>query len=440
LGHSFWFDELFFVANYVRRGPGEILTGPGLSHELYALLAWLTSTLFGESETALRLGSAIPFVVGVVLVAAWLHTRLEPLAGVLYLFLATVSPLLLDITRQARGYGLAFLAMSVLVVAGLEASRTGRHSLVVVACGAGVVGAWTLPQFALAYGPMCLALAADRRLRWTAVVGLLFSIAAIYLWYAPHTGEVQGSSQIPDGLQISATWLLTAPFDQILIPALIWIDGTVAVPGVVWLPVVVALAMIAASSPLVRERRSVLFLASGVVATILVLWLGHAYVIPRYTSFLLVPIFVLLASGGAAVLARVTTRPALVRTVVCVAAIGILSVRFVAIAPDVVRLPREAGRDAARIIEAQTPETTPVFAYMHLPESLSFYLDRPLHAVGASTASRVCDHTPAVYVVEPFNFESPPIDCLERPGVRQYRFRQYARGNEIDVWFLPASS
>jgi len=192
-----------------------------------------------------------------------------------------------------------------------------------------------------------------------------------------------------------------------------------------------------ASSPFVRERQSALILCSGVVATVVVLWLARAYVIPRYVSFLLVPLFVLLASGGASVLARVTTRPALVRTVVCVAAVGVLAVRFVAIAPDVVRLPREAGRDAAQIIDAQTPRTTPVFAYMHLTESLSFYLDRPLHRVGASTASRVCDHTPAVYVVEPFNFEPPRVDCLDRPGVRHYRFRQYARGNEIDVWLVP---
>ena len=44
-----------------------------------------------------------------------------------FLLLATASPLLLDISRMARGYGLAFLAMSVLVVAALEAESTGRR-------------------------------------------------------------------------------------------------------------------------------------------------------------------------------------------------------------------------------------------------------------------------------------------------------------------------
>ena len=63
---------------------------------------------------------------GRTVVTAWLHSRVDALSGVLFLFLATVSPLLLDITRQARGYGLAFLAMSILVVAALEAARDGR--------------------------------------------------------------------------------------------------------------------------------------------------------------------------------------------------------------------------------------------------------------------------------------------------------------------------
>ena len=126
LGHSFWTDEILMVDGFVRAGPREILTGSGLNHQLMALLSWATTSVVGESEIALRLLSAVPFIAGVVLVTVWLHMRLGPLSGVLFLFLATVSPMLLDITRQARGYGIAFLAMSVLVVAALEATRTGR--------------------------------------------------------------------------------------------------------------------------------------------------------------------------------------------------------------------------------------------------------------------------------------------------------------------------
>jgi hypothetical protein len=440
LGHSFWLDESDFVATFVRRGPREIVTGPGLSHELYGLLAWLTSTVFGESEIALRLGSAIPFVVGVVLVTAWLHTRLEPLAGLLYLFLATVSPLLLDITRQARGYGLAFLAMSVLVVAGLEARRTGRAWLVVVACLAGVAGAWTLPQFAVAYAPMCLVLAADRRLRWTAAVGLVASTAAIYAWYAPHTGAVRASSQLPDGLRIGAAWLVTAPLDFTVFPALTWIDGTAAKPGFFWLPLALLAVVVMGSSPLVRARLPALFLCAGVVTSIVVLWIGQAYVVPRYLSFLLVPLFVLLSTGASSILLRASgQRPPIVRSVVCLVVIAVLAFRFVSIVPDVVGLPREANRDVAEIIETRAAPGTPVLTRVRRIQGLVFYLGRPVHPLGESDASaRVCErHTTVAYVTQPFLLDPVEIPCLSRPDVQHYRFEQYARGNEMDVWLVP---
>ena len=115
-------------------------------------------------------------------------------------------------------------------------------------------------------------------------------------------------------------------------------------------------------------------LCAGLVATILVLWITRAYVIPRYVSFLLVPAFVLLASGASSIFGRIRARPAIVRTLVCLVVIGVLGVRFATIAPDVVRLPREANRDAAEVIEQNVPASTPVFAYVRLPENISFYL------------------------------------------------------------------
>ena len=219
------------VSTYVRKGPGEILAGPGLSHELLALVTWATSAVTGESEIAFRLWSAVPFIAGVVLVTAWLHTRLGALSGVLFLFLSVVSPLLLDITRQARGYGLAFLAMSVLVVAALEAHRTGRAWTVAAMCTAGVVGTWTLPQFGIAFLTTGAVVSIDRRVRRRTVIGLVASVAAIVAWYAPHLGAVRSSSQIPDGVQFGFPWVVTAPIDQVLLPALLWIDGTVIIAG-----------------------------------------------------------------------------------------------------------------------------------------------------------------------------------------------------------------
>ena len=60
LGHGFWLDEAVFVEDYVREGPHQILLGPSLSHELYALLSWLTASLIKSPRS--RSGSCQPFL------------------------------------------------------------------------------------------------------------------------------------------------------------------------------------------------------------------------------------------------------------------------------------------------------------------------------------------------------------------------------------------
>ena len=81
LDRSLWLDEIITVENYVREGPRVILAGPYLknNHELFSMLAWITSSVAGESEIALRLWSVAPFLAGVVLVTAWLHVRIGSL-------------------------------------------------------------------------------------------------------------------------------------------------------------------------------------------------------------------------------------------------------------------------------------------------------------------------------------------------------------------------
>ena len=427
LGHSFWTDEIFMVEHYVRGGPREILAGADLSHELMAILAWATSSLVGESEIAMRLLSAVPFVAGVVIVTAWLHRRLGPVSGVLFLFLATVSPLLLDITRQARGYGLAFFAMAILVVSALEARRRPETLPLVAACAAGVVGTWTLPQFGIAFVATLGILVLEPGVRRAAAVGLVASLVAILAWYAPHLREVRSASQIEDGVRIGFPWVITAPIDQVLLPAFIWIDGTALVAGLVWLPLVVAAAAVIAASPLARDRSAALLLGAGPVATVLVLWIAQAYIIPRYLSYLLVPLFVLLATGAASIMSRVERRGALVPSVVCVVALVFLGIRFVSLAPDVVGLPREANREVAEVI-SRHERSLPVVTYMRNPTNVAFYLGRPLtssHATDAAT--HVCTSAePLFYVEQPFALDEVAIPCLDRPGVEHHRFRQYA--------------
>lgn len=444
LDRSYWHDEIVTVRDFVSAGPREILAGPYIpnNHELFSLLGWVTSSVAGESEVALRLWSAIPFVLGVILVTAWLQARVGVLTAVLYLFFTTLSPLLLDLSRQARGYGLAFLAMSVLIVAALEADRSGRTWTIVAFCLAGTVGTWTLPIFGLAFLATGGVLLSDPALRRRAALGLAASALAIGAWYVPHFADLLTSSRQEYSAPIPWFGIVTAPIDQILIPALLWIEGLAPTPSVVWLPLIAAIALVLFSSPLLRERRTGLILGASVVATFVAVWATRLGLAPRFLSFLLVPLFVFLASGTAHVLARTAARRPSVRTAVAVTLLALAAIQFPPAVTQVMRFPREAHKEAAELIDEQTLPGSTVFAYTHQPPDLAFYLDVPVRALDSSeVVSSVCHAPgPVVYVTQPFSIRRVDVPCLRHTDVRHFRVRQYTRGEGIDVWFVPAGS
>ena len=439
LGHSFWTDEIEMTVNFVRPGLRQIMTGAGLTHQLMAVLCWATANTIGESEIAFRLFSAVPFVAGVMIVTAWLHRRIGALSGIFFLFLATVSPLLLDISRQARGYGLAFFAMSVVVVSALEALRTGRTWPVGTMWIGGLIGALTLPQVGIAVVATAAVLVTDRRTRIPAAVGLVLIAIAAVAWYVPHEAGLHGIAQFPDGVQIGFPWVITAPVDQVVLPGLLWIDGTALLAGPVWLPVILLVALVCAYSPLLRKWREGAVLLAGPVVTMIVLWIGGAYVIPRYVSYLLVPLFVLMATGAATALQGIGRRRDVLTPIVCLVTLAVLAARFAVLAPDVVSLPREALRDTAQVIQ-RGPPGTPVLAYMrHAQHNLGFYLDRPVEQLDAQdVARRVCGARRPVFYVQQLNVIGPvDVPCLSRPGTQLTELRQYTRGGKISVWLVP---
>lgn len=445
LSQSLWHDEIVTVTDYIRAGPGEILIGTYIpnNHELFSLLGWATSSGLGESEIALRLWSVIPFILGVGLVTAWLNVRIGMLTGLLYLLFATLSPLLLDLSRQARGYGLAFFAMSALIVAASEADRTGRNWAIATFWSAGLVGTLTLPIFGIAFLATGAVLLADRSLRRRVALGLAASTLAIVAWYAPHADDLLVSSEQQFGAPIPWFGVVTAPIDQILIPAVLWIEGLAPTPSLVWLPLIAAIAILLVSSPLLRERRMALILGAGVIATLVVVFATRLYLAPRFVSYLLVPLFILLASGIAHVLGRTVTRAPGLRAVIAVTLLALVTVQFASSSAQVTRLPREAHKNAAELVERRATPMSPVFVYAHQPTDLAFYLDDvPVEALGAAeVVPRVCDgRGPAIYVMQPFSIQPVDVPCLGRSGVDHHRFRQYTRGDEIDVWFVPPKS
>jgi hypothetical protein len=328
-----------------------------------------------------------------------------------------------------------------MVVAALEAQRRGRTVALAAFFVGGLAGTFTLPNFGIAFVATGAVLLFHRQLRRRAAIGLAASGVAIVAWYLPHFTELRESSQLVYGTRIRALEVFTAPIDQILIPSLIWIDGVFIVPGLVWLPVVALALLLIASSPFLRMPSTALILVLGVVINVVVFWAAGLYFVPRYLSYLLVPLYMLLASGMAAILLRLTTRPALFRTAIVLVTLALLTAGFVRTAADVIRLPREASRDAAEIVESRAPADSRVVVYTSLPRSMLFYLDRPARPVrSAEVVSAVCGvDGPVAYVHQPFGVRSVDLPCLSRPGVEHYRVEQYTRGNEINVWLIPAA-
>jgi hypothetical protein len=251
------------------------------------------------------------------------------------------------------------------------------------------------------------------------------------------------SSRQDYGSPIAAAWVITAPIDQTLMPALWWIDETLVDPSHGSLAITAALGLLIGSSPLLRSRDSRLILCAGVLATVITLWVTRTHVAPRFFSFLLVPLLILLASGIAAILARFANPPRpVIRTLIAVTTLGLVAVISASYMVRVTQLPRESVQDVAQTIRTLAPSSTPVFAHVPYPRDLEFYLGRPVETPRPTDlARRVCDAPREVVVVtQPWILAPVAIPCTQREGARHVRFKQYARGGEMNVWFVPPRS
>jgi len=296
----------------------------------------------------------------------------------------------------------------------------------------------TLPNFAIAFLATSAALFTVPPLRWRTAVGVGATLALVALWYAPHRDELGEVSQTPYGNQISPLEAITAPFDQVLLPGLMRLDGETPIQSLAWLPLVIAIAIPVAMSPYLRNAWAAWVLCAGIVASVLALVFSGAYVVPRYASFLLVPAFVLLATGCGEILRRFRGRPAFVRSLIVACLIALLVVTFPANALHVMALPREAHRDAAELIAAEADRSSDIYLLAPQPDDLLFYLDRDTTNLTSVDAGELCGRIVEVVYVEQL-WRVPPVGlpCLDRKGVRHVTFEQYARGGRIDVWFIP---
>lgn len=144
LNTQLWLDEIATAVNYVRTGPGHILSTYDSQnhHILYSFLAWASASVFGEVPWALRLPSVLFGLGAIALIYVLGRQVTSRTEAILAALLASVLYHHVWFCQNARGYtGMLFftLASSIFFVAGMRDSRRRTWILYAVAAA---LGAW----------------------------------------------------------------------------------------------------------------------------------------------------------------------------------------------------------------------------------------------------------------------------------------------------------
>jgi hypothetical protein len=448
LGGSFWQDEAYSAVRYIDPGPSEIFFGRYIpnNHVLFSLVTWMTTEVGGRSEPVYRFWSVVPATAAVALTAWWAWRRISRFASAIVVLLAMASPLHLDLAPQARGYGLALLAGAGLLVSAVRAAEETRTSDVVLFAAFGLLGIWTLPVFVLLFLAQGAVLVASSKVRRRAVVAIAGVGAASFLWYIPLLGDVLANSDQRFGERLPWHGWLTGPFDDLADPML----ENLAPNRAEWLretPLVATIAVVLVILAVVRcwRRRELLLLANllvPVVGVYVALTIARFFVVPRFASYLLLHVIVLLALGATELWALATRVPVL-RMVTLLALVLVVgfAVRNVSVATSAkARVPHENFRAVGEVVQGS--ERQEVFTNTARVEGLYFYLGRERLAQAPlpfGLAAIFCDETRSfIYVDENYpNAPDPDTTCLQRRGATPIHFRQRL-GGSIDVWLVPA--
>ena len=423
LGTSFWSDEAYSAYYYSNRGPHGIWFGTYVpnNHVLYNLLSWVTQAGIGRFEASYRIWSVVPGAAAVVLCAWWVWKRFGPIAATALVVLATVSPVHLVLTPQARGYGLAMFAGVVMLVGAARASDSGEtRDIVLFAIGA-VIGIWTLPVFAVAAIGQSFVLLWNKTIRKRTFIACIVIAALAILCYAPLFGGILDNADQQFGTRLAVVETVTGVYHHLAAPTL-----SNAMPfalhstfNEVATFFVFALLTIAAITRLWRrgDRALLANLLVPIFFTYLVLVVGRFYVQPRFASYLLFHVLVVLAIGVQQlweVIARVTALKA-VAAVVIVAFALTGSARVASLTEAQAKLPWENGKFVAQVAKATGMNY--VFTDSTHPGALYFYMGADhvvaMHATAVQKRSFCAVQSRFIFVDDEYHqIVTPHLKCL----------------------------
>ncbi len=456
LDNSVWHDEAESILTY---NQFDTLIDAKSSHVLFNVLSWLTTKALGGSEAVQRLWSVVPALAAVALATWWAWRRIGILTAVVFAVLAMASPMHLDLAAQARGYGLALLAATAMLVAADALTRERTKATVLAFLGAGLVGTWTLIFFAFAFVGQALSLLWWPQLRRTAAVVLAAVVVLSIVFYIPvlDSGDnlVDTWNAVIPGQRISlgAAVFLERSLEWLVIPTVTLLSGPPTGDAVGhrlaagWVDTVALLALLGGLVALWRRGQSGLALLLVVPP----LFFNLAFSVlglntePRH-QLLLMPYVLIPVATGIAALGTLLARPRWLRPIVI--AIGVVAVLVLARETikeeEVMALPRENFKAVAEIVRGTGIDT--VVTDSIRPAGLQYYLGDDLEVVPRSRIEDLlCDRRRDVVYIEHlplppwFNGYRKPADvrCAIERGASRVRVPQRGRGFAIDVWIAP---
>jgi hypothetical protein len=449
LSMSFWHDEVYTVVHFAGSGPSRIFSADYIpnNHVLFSLLSWVTTRLLGPSEVAYRFWGVAPAIAATGWLSWWALRRFGVLAGATVLLLMSVSPALFLVTREARGYGIALLAMCGLVIQGDSALRNSEKAKVWPFIVFGTVGVLTLPVFVLPFVFCAIPLVAVRSLRRRILIGITISGTLALSWYSPMLSQiVENSSQEFGEPVLWHSFASMSPSRLVFPIARLLLPGDIEVPpppdpgdSLLFLIVVHAAFWSLIAIAFVRtwpsDRRPLLWLlVLPIVGTYGPLAAIGAWASFRHVSYLSVPWFALVAIGvgGLVDLVGKMRYPFLVGT----AALGVWIVfSFYPVADTVIQTPLENFKEAGRQVNESGLRR--VVSNSARPDGLRHYMDPRLELLSAAELEGLFCGQESGYVFIDHLFKSDEVDtaCLEAKGEQGIPINQRARGR-ITLWLV----
>jgi MYXO-CTERM domain-containing protein len=444
ISESLWHDEAMAVLNH--NGLTAALGG----HVLYSQLSWATTSLLGESEAMHRFWSVVPGIAAVGFGTWWVWRRVSAVAAVGFAALAVAAPLHLYYVPQARGYGLALLAATLMLIAADRLTRAYSTRMLLGFLGAGLIGIWTLIIFAFSFVGQILSLLRWPRLRRPAIAVLAVAAIVSLLLQGRYSASWIGGEPI----SLSDALLLDRTLDWIVVPIATLLSPGAADPVTSTWGSVAALALIVLAIIALWRRRD------GGLALILVLpvlFYNVAFSIagfntsPRHQLHLLPHVLVLVAIAIAEIgymIARVRILKPVAITGGVIAVLALSNATFNE--QQARSVPFENFKEVANV--ARGAGLNPVVTDSVRPEGLRYYLgDDLIELPSEQMDSMLCGHQPLIYIRHRYRNESPPagFDCLmSRDSVRVSVIQSGARtqalsphverdrGQSIDVWVV----